>query len=176
MANIVPLDGVTCLVDVGGGHGSLINEIVSRVPHIKGICFDLPEVIAQSQFNHGNITLVGGSFFQAESFPKGADAALLAAVLHDWSDEHCLKILKNVRSILPAGGKLFISENIITNVPARTLLVDIEMLWLVTGRERTENEFSEIAGKAGFQFKKFHKNESEGMHVLEYVAEPNIKH
>jgi len=172
MSHKVPLDGVTCLLDVGGGHGTLVKAIVARVPHIKAISFDLPEVVNQSPVkdHDPSITLVGGNFFKPETFPKGADGALLATVLHDWSDEHCVTILKNVRSALPTGGKLFISEHIISNTPGRMVLMDIEMLWLATGRERSKEEYSEIAGKAGFRFKMIHKNESEGAHVLEYVA------
>eukprot|EP01125_Pyxidicula_operculata_P014166 TRINITY_DN4707_c0_g1_i1.p1 TRINITY_DN4707_c0_g1~~TRINITY_DN4707_c0_g1_i1.p1 ORF type:complete len:332 (-),score=64.89 TRINITY_DN4707_c0_g1_i1:77-1072(-) len=170
MANVVPLDGVKVIMDVGGGVGTLAHRILERTPTIeKAICFDLPEVVKESPLKDDRLELVGGNFFKPETFPKGADAAVVATVLHDWSDEESITIMKNTRSALPEGGKFFISENIISNTPSPVLALDIEMLLMVTGRERTLQEFNDMASKASFKFVKLHQSPAAAS-VIEYVA------
>ncbi|KAJ7965002.1 putative O-methyltransferase [Quillaja saponaria] len=99
---------IESLVDVGGGTGTFVTQVVKSYPHIKGINFDLPHVVATAQDHKGVITHVGGDMFQL--IPK-VDAVSLMYVLHDWSDEECIKILKNCRKAIPEqNGKVIIVD------------------------------------------------------------------
>ncbi|XP_058772103.1 cathecol O-methyltransferase 1-like isoform X2 [Vicia villosa] len=95
-------DNVKKLVDVGGGLGVNINSVTSKYPHIKGINFDLPHVIEHAP-SYPGVEHIGGDMF--ESVPKG-DAIFMKWILHDWSDEHCLKLLKNCYDAIPDDGKV----------------------------------------------------------------------
>ncbi|XP_064979908.1 flavone O-methyltransferase 1-like [Musa acuminata AAA Group] len=144
---------VKVLVDVGGGTGGTLGLIISEYPHIKGVNFDLPHVISDARPCPG-IENVSGNMF--ESVPTG-DAIFIKWILHDWTDEHCLKILKNCWEALPQNGKVIVVESIVPVLPKPTpeaqnvCLVDIVMLTANPGgRERTEEEFQELAREAGF--------------------------
>lgn len=147
-------EGLSTLVDVGGGTGATLNMIISKHPTIKGINFDLPHVIEDAPAYNG-VEHVGGDMF--ESVPKG-DAIFMKWICHDWSDEHCLKFLKNCYASLPDHGKVIICEYILpvapeTNHAARTVFhVDAIMLaHNPGGKERTEQEFEGLAKGAGFE-------------------------
>ncbi|KAJ6859348.1 caffeic acid O-methyltransferase family protein [Populus alba x Populus x berolinensis] len=100
-------DDVETVVDVGGGTGGHLAEIVKAYPHIKGINFDLPHVVAAAPAYNG-VSHVGGNFF--EVIPN-ADSIFMKWVLHDWGDEYCVKILKNCRKAMPEKtGKLILLE------------------------------------------------------------------
>ncbi|KAG0579616.1 hypothetical protein KC19_4G110200 [Ceratodon purpureus] len=145
---------VKCLVDVGGGVGGALAQIVSAHPHIRGRNFDLPHVISTAPQIPG-VEHVAGSFF--ESIPSG-DATLLQTVLHDWGDADCITILKNCHKALPENGRVLIREHVIDpsrNSAAKTgaaLNVDVLMLGLFQGRgrERTRAEWKCLLGAAGF--------------------------
>nr|WKU83439.1 corynanthe 9-O-methyltransferase [Hamelia patens] len=141
------------LVDVGGGLGITLNAIISKYPGIRGINFDLPQVIKDAPIRTGVENLPGDMF---EYVPKG-EAILLKNILHDWTDEHCLKLLKNCYNALPEHGKVIVIEMILPTSPENDLLsravffVDIMMLALTSGgRERTLKEFDALAKGAGF--------------------------
>lgn len=147
-------EGLSTLVDVGGGTGATLNMIISKHPTIKGINFDLPHVIEDAPAYNG-VEHVGGDMF--ESVPKG-DAIFMKWICHDWSDEHCLKFLKNCYASLPDHGKVIVCEYILpvapeTNHAARTVFhVDAIMLaHNPGGKERTEQEFEGLAKGAGFE-------------------------
>ncbi|CAH9146721.1 unnamed protein product, partial [Cuscuta epithymum] len=106
-------EGLKSLVDVGGGTGSTLNMILSKHPNIKGINFDLPHVIQDALPYHG-IEHISGDMFV--SVPEG-DAIFMKWICHDWSDDHCLKFLKNCFEALPNDGKLIIAECILPEQP-----------------------------------------------------------
>ncbi|CAH9143024.1 unnamed protein product [Cuscuta epithymum] len=151
-------NGLKSLVDVGGGTGATLNMILSKYPDIKGINFDLPHVIHDALPYHG-MEHIGGDMFV--NVPKG-DAIFMKWICHDWSDDHCLKFLKNCFKALPENGKMIIMESIIPEEPdtspttRNVIHADILMLaYNPGGRERTEKEFEVLSKNAGFiQFRK----------------------
>ncbi|BFG23611.1 hypothetical protein CerSpe_098850 [Prunus speciosa] len=147
-------EGLTSIVDVGGGTGAVVNMIVSKYPSIKGINFDLPHVIEDAP-QYPGVEHVGGDMFV--SVPKG-DAIFMKWICHDWSDEHCLKFLKNCYAALPDNGKVILGECILPVAPDSSLatkgVVHIDVIMLAHnpgGKERTEQEFQALAKGAGFQ-------------------------
>jgi hypothetical protein len=135
---------------VGGAHGSLISAIVQSHPHLKGILFDLPEVIETVSVND-KIQPIVGSFF--ESVPSGGDAYLLRWIIHDWDDEKSLLILKNCHQAMPNHAKLLLVESIIPpgNEPSFAKFADVIMLLLTGGRERSEEEYRSLLQSSGFE-------------------------
>jgi hypothetical protein len=138
------------IVDVGGAQGSLISTIVQSYPHLKGILFDLPEIIATVNVDE-NIQPIAGNFF--ESVPSGGDAYLLRAIIHDWDDEKSSLILKHCHQAMPDRGKLLLVESIIPsgNEPSPTKFIDVLMLMMTSGRERTEEEYRLLLRANGFE-------------------------
>ncbi|KAI3470896.1 hypothetical protein Pfo_027559 [Paulownia fortunei] len=147
-------EGLKSLVDVGGGIGATLNMITSKYPSIKGINFDLPNVIEHAPSYPGVEHVVGDMFV---SVPKG-DAIFMKWICHDWNDEQCLKLLKNCYKALPKNGKVILAEYILPEFPETGLptnnvvLFDVIMLaHCPGGRERTEKEFQALSEGAGFQ-------------------------
>ncbi|CAJ2675629.1 unnamed protein product [Trifolium pratense] len=145
---------IKSLVDVGGGHGININMITSKYTHIKGINFDLPHVIQHAP-SYPGVEHIGGDMF--ESVPNG-DAIFMKWILHDWSDERCLKLMKNCYDAIPDDGKVIVLEALLPIMPKNEAAwksisqMDIVMMNLVpAGKERTEQEFMDLATKAGFR-------------------------
>ncbi|KAG5009001.1 hypothetical protein AAZX31_07G047500 [Glycine max] len=141
------------LVDVGGGLGVTLNIVTSKYPHIKGINFDLPHVIEHASTYPG-VEHVGGDMF--ESVPQG-DAILMMCVLHDWSDEWCLKVLKNCYASIPSDGKVIVVDGILPFEPKTTgaskSISQFDVLMMTTnpgGKERSEEEFMALAKGAGY--------------------------
>ncbi|XP_057445228.1 isoliquiritigenin 2'-O-methyltransferase-like [Lotus japonicus] len=154
--------GVSTLVDVGGGVGQVLEQVISQYPSMKGINFDLPQVI-QHASPHPGIEHVSGDMF--ESVPNG-DAILLKRVCHNWPDEDCVKVLKICHKALPEHGKVIIVDTIYPEVPNSSItsqcvsVVD-NLMFLVHGaKERTENEFRSLCSSSGFS--KFHVASSTG--------------
>ncbi|KAK7854531.1 xanthohumol 4-O-methyltransferase [Quercus suber] len=146
-------DSVGSLVDVGGGIGSGLAEIVKSYPHIKGINFDLPHVAATAPIYDG-ITHVGGDMFH--SIPN-ADAIFMKWILHDWSDDNCVKILKNCRKAIPKETGKVIIVGVVLQPDGDGLFDDtgfvFDLLMLAHtsgGRERTELEWKKVLEGAGF--------------------------
>lgn len=154
LENYKGFEGLSTLVDVGGGIGATLNMIISKHPTLKGINFDLPHVIHDAP-SHEGVEHVGGDMFV--SVPKG-DAIFMKWICHDWSDEHCLKFLENCYAALPDHGKVIVCEYILPVAPetshaARTVFhVDAIMLaHNPGGKERTEQEFEALAKGSGFE-------------------------
>jgi O-methyltransferase domain/Dimerisation domain len=139
------------IVDVGGAQGSLLTAILQAHPRQKGILFDLPEVIANVRLDDVKIQPVAGNFF--ESVPSGGDAYLLCWIVHDWNDEKAGKILRNCHQAMPDDGKLLLFEGIISagNEPSSLKFMDLIMLVLTGGRERTEEEYRSLLRSSGFE-------------------------
>ena len=145
------------VVDVGGGYGTLLAAILRDNPTTRGMLFDVPHVIdaAQGFLSATGVadrcTRVAGDFFAA--VPAGGDAYVLSQILHDWEDEQCLTILKHTRQVMPKNGKLLVVELVIPpgNEPFFGKWLDLHMLAIPGGRERTEAEYSALFRDAGFE-------------------------
>jgi O-methyltransferase domain len=144
-------------VDVGGATGNLLAAILSRHPGPRGVLFDLPHVVRdapallQARGVADRVSIEPGSFF--ETVPKGGDAYILSHVIHDWSEAQCLTILGHVRKAMQPSGRLLIVEMVLPagDAPHPGKLLDIMMLLGPGGQERTEAEYAELLGKAGFR-------------------------
>ncbi|KAC4319862.1 hypothetical protein FH972_027217 [Carpinus fangiana] len=147
-------EGLSSLVDVGGGVGSTLNMIVSDYPSIKGINFDLPGALRNARSYKG-IEHVGGNMF--EEVPKG-DAIMLKQILHNWEDEECVEILRNCYKALGEGRKVIVINPFAPPVAPETTVVgrfasqcdSIMFSMPGGGKERTEMEFKALALAAGF--------------------------
>jgi hypothetical protein len=145
------------IVEVGGGSGALLAAILQIAPKLRGILLDLPYVIEQAR--HAPLLasfatrceFAGGSFFDA--IPAGADAYILKHVIHDWDDERAAQILANCRKAMGPGGKLLVVERVVgpPNQPDPAKLMDIEMMVLPGGLERSEPEWRKLFAASGFQ-------------------------
>ena len=163
------------VVDVAGGHGSLIQAILAANPNLQGILFDVPAAIreASASFERAGLTarcqLVEGSFF--ESVPPGADAYILSRILHDWTDEQSIAILKKCRDAMTRGATLLLIERVLDSVnpSAEATLTDIHMLVMTGGRERTVAEFESLLVASGFGLARAIPTRS-AVHVVEAVA------
>jgi hypothetical protein len=149
--------GLRTLVDVGGGRGALLSAVLAANPGLRGVLYDQPEVVAESGpvFKEAGVaeraTAQGGSFFDA--VPPGGDAYLLSNIIHDWDDEPSVRILSKVRAVLPADGRVLLVEAVLpTDRPALNVkLMDLDMLVLCGGRQRTEAEFAALLADAGLR-------------------------
>jgi hypothetical protein len=148
--------GIETLVDIGGGTGNLLTTILAANPELKGVLYDLPHVAAEarSQIERKNLSdrcqIVSGSFF--ESVPSGGDAYMMSHIIHDWDEEKCVRILQNCRKAIPDNGRLLLVEMVVPegNDFHPSKLLDLIMLTVPGGKERTEKEYAELFGKAGF--------------------------
>ena len=141
---------------MGGGQGALLRGILERYPQATGVLFDLPSVVADARELRESAAaarceLVGGDMFQ--SVPAGGDAYILRVIIHDWSDAEAIQILRNCRRAIADDGKLLLIESVVkpSNEPDFAKWLDLNMLVLLTGRERTEVEFRDLYAAAGFR-------------------------
>jgi hypothetical protein len=144
------------IIDVGGGQGGLLAEILKRHSNVRGTLFDLPEVVRNPVYLSKEAfpaqwATVGGDFFQA--VPTGGDAYVLKRILHDWSDEQCVRILRCCCAAMDDHARLLVVDAVVPtgNTPHPGKVMDILMMVFAEGRERTEKEFRELFGKAGLQ-------------------------
>lgn len=145
------------LVDVGGGYGALLAAILQSNPDTRGILFEQPRVVASAEKQlvaagvADRCTFVGGDFFAA--VPEGGDAYVLSQILHDWDDERCVAILRQCRQVMPGHGKLLVVELVLPagDEPSLGKWLDLHMLVLLGGRERTAAEYDTLFGAAGFK-------------------------
>ena len=148
LAAVAWRDGET-VVDVGGGNGALLLELLSRRPGLRGIVFDLPETNRDESVFDDRIQFVAGSFF--ERVPPG-DTYVLSAILHDWDDEHAAAILQTIRASAQPGARVLIGETVIApgNEPSGAKWLDLLMLAL-GGRERDEAQWRTLLAAGGFE-------------------------
>jgi hypothetical protein len=146
--------GCGTIVDVGGGQGLLLRGILERYPDTSGVLFDLPTVVKDADaFRESAVAdrsqVVGGDMFRA--VPSGGDTYIMKMIIHDWNDTEAIQILRNCRQAMPANGKVLVCEAVLqpSNVPDPAKWADLNMLVLVTGRERTEDEFRGLYAAAG---------------------------
>lgn len=145
------------IVDVGGGHGTLLSSILHRAPAARGVLYDLPSVVegAYATFQTAGVadraTSAGGSFL--ERVPDGGDAYVLKNIIHDWDDENSTEILRNIRTAIAPNGRLLLLEMVLPE-RATTFIgfqLDLEMLVTVGGKERTRTEYANLLARAGFR-------------------------
>ena len=150
--------GAGRIVDVGAADGALIASILSSTPGTTGIAFDLPHVVAEAEatvkgYGLGDrLTTQGGSFF--ETVPAGADTYLLSMVLHDWNDVDATRLLANIRAAASPGARVLAFELVMptTDAPHMSKMIDLTMLGMLNGRERTDAEMQTLFEGAGFVY------------------------
>jgi len=150
-------------VDVGGSHGGLLLRLLAEHPEARGILFDLPHVAAQvaaavrAAPQGDRVEVIGGSFFEAV---PAADLYLLKMILHDWDDEECVAILRNIRKAIPPGGRIAVIDHLLPERPEPTegLGIDLAMLVWDTGRERKLSEFEALFDASGFRLDRVTEN------------------
>jgi SAM-dependent methyltransferase len=152
---VIDVSDATTVVDVGGAHGSFALAMLAKHPGLDAIVFDLPHSLpgaraaAAEQGLEGRLSAVAGDFFKA--VPQG-DIMLLKFILHDWSDDDCVRILSNCRDALRPGGRIVITEIVIDDhAPGIAPLMDIAMLASAGSRERTLDEFDALLTRAGLR-------------------------
>lgn len=147
------------LVDVGGAYGELLTTVLEAHPALHGVLLDLPHVVAQAETAiaargvRQRCRLVGGDFFA--EVPAGGDVQLLKQVLHDWDDEHAVQLLQQCERALAPGGTLLAVEMVLPadNRPSAVQAMDLNMLVMLGGRERTADEYAALFSAAGFELK-----------------------
>ena len=151
--------GIGTLMDIAGGHGAILCEVLSRYPKMKGILFDMPNVVEEAKGHIRSLKMdqrcatMSGDFF--EKIPAGADAYYMQHIIHDWADEPALKILENCRRALEGrkGVRLLIVDSVVPENSDFHLSkwLDLEMLLMPGGRERTEGEWRKLFARTGFE-------------------------
>ena len=157
IVDVYDFSGIHTLTDVGGGLGVLMAEILIANPLMEGIVADTPSVIQktgkkiQARGIEDRCQAVECDFF--EKIPAGSDAYLMSNILHDWPDEQCRIILTNCHRAMKTESKLLVVEMVIApgNEPSVAKLLDLEMLVITGGRERTEAEFNNLFVWTGFK-------------------------
>ena len=145
------------IMDVGGGNGSMTIAILERTPDSRGVVVDLPYIEGPARERIRAAGLEGRCRFEPMSFfervPEGADVHMMKFVLHDWNDEESLRILRNCRSAIAKDGRLVVIENVVPDSiePAMVHMMDLNMLVMTGGIERTAREYGELFAKAGFR-------------------------
>lgn len=159
MLDAYDFSDINTLADIGGGNGSLLITVLAKYPKMRGILYDLAGVTERAKANlqaglADRCQVIGGNFF--ESIPTGADAYLMRHIIHDWDDEKSTKILQNVHRAMGKGGRLLVVEGVIEpgNDPSFGKLLDLAMLVIPGGKERTEEEYRKLYEAGGFRLAK----------------------
>ncbi len=145
------------VIDVGGGSGNMIVNVLRRHPDARGVTYDMPHVVAEAQrrFEAEGLAdrarVEGGSFF--DGVPAGGDLYLLSHIIHDWDEARCVRILEHCRAAKAPGDKVLLVEMVVTppNVPHPAKMLDLVMLTVPGGRERTQEEYQALLAKAGLR-------------------------
>jgi hypothetical protein len=149
--------GISSIVDIGGGHGTLLEKILQFNPGMKGTVFDTASTIERAKEQLGNnaqgrrFSYAAGDFFT--SVPHGADAYLLCGVIHDWDDNHAITILRNCRSAMTRNSRVLLVDMIVPDegLASFSKFLDLNMLVMNGGRERTKAEFCALLNAAGYR-------------------------
>jgi 16S RNA G1207 methylase RsmC len=148
---------ISKIVDVGGGHGSLIASILKTNPKMRGVLFDAPPVIEGARHRLKDEGLAerceatAGDFF--DSVPSGGDVYIVKWIIHDWDDEQSVSILKNCHRAMAENGRLLLVEAVVPDgsEPHFSKYMDLNMLIMTGGRERTEDEYRTLLEASGFK-------------------------
>ncbi|TYB64313.1 SAM-dependent methyltransferase [Nonomuraea sp. PA05] len=147
--------GSGAVVDVGGGHGGFLLEILRRRPGLDGVLMDEEHVVAGHRLDteevKGRWRLAPGDFFT--EVPAGANVYVVKRILHDWDDDGCVTILRNCRRAMVPGGRILVVDAVIPpgNEPHQAKAVDMMLMTAFPGRERTEPEFARLLAAAGLR-------------------------
>lgn len=148
--------GLETIVDVGGSRGALLLALLATNPSLRGTVLDLPEVIdvsrreVEGHAHADRLEFTAGSFF--ESVPTGADAYVLKHILHDWPDRECSKILGVIREAIPDHGRLLVFDALLVpEAPPWAHWLDVHMMVLQNGKERSPDEFAALFAASGFE-------------------------
>ncbi|MFW6193261.1 MAG: methyltransferase [Gemmatimonadota bacterium] len=166
VADAYDFSGFDTIVDVGGGTGNLLTTILGEHPGPDGVLFDLPHVVEEAaelierRGLDDRISRVPGDFF--EQVPEGGDAYVLSHIVHDWPEERCLEILGNCRDAIAPAGRLLIVEMVLPDdgPPHPGYELDMVMLALTGGRERTAGEYADLLAGADFRVERVVPTES----------------
>jgi hypothetical protein len=156
MLDAYDLSGIATLADIGGGLGTNLTAALGRYPAMRGLLFDQPHVVERARSRlkaagvAGRCTVEGGNFFEA--VPRGADAYLLGHILHDWDDAKAGLILDNLRRAMPAKARLLAVEYVLPEGDGVSFgkLLDLHMMVVLGGLERTEAEYRRLFADHGF--------------------------
>ena len=143
------------IADIAGGRGHLLRAILKQSPRTQGILFDQPHVVAEVKpSKEEKLTVIGGNFF-TDSMPQ-AEAYLLMNIIHDWADEESIKILSGIRKQMPARARVLLIETVVPTTPGPHLSkeLDIAMMVLPGGKERTQEEYAALAAKCGLRLQR----------------------
>jgi len=157
VAEAYDFSGIGTLVDIGGGSGNLLVTVLKANPQLRGVLYDLPHVAAEAERNVAAAGLADrcrvarGDFFEA--VPHGGDAYLLSHIIHDWDEDGCLRILANCRGAMGDRGRLLIVESVLRpgDEPDPGKILDLVMLVVPGGQERSEQEYRALLDKGGFR-------------------------
>ena len=147
--------GFGLIGDIGGGSGHLLRAVLDASPNARGILFELPRVIEEAAGAASErLTLQAGDFFR-DALPS-CDAYLLMEIIHDWGDEESVAILRAVRRAAPAHARLLLIETIVPDDPGPdwSKMLDIHMLVLLGGKQRTRQEYEVLFDRVGFSFER----------------------
>jgi hypothetical protein len=144
------------VADVGGGNGSLLRKLLAKFPTVRGMLIDLPAVVERARPLMQSAGLLERCDLQTADFfkaiPGGADIYLFRHIIHDWTDEQCRVILTNLRKAIAPTGKLIVAEMVIPPGNERSFgkFLDLNMLIMPGGKERTEDEYRTLFERSGF--------------------------
>lgn len=160
VAKAYDFSAVQVIADVGGGQGGVLRAILARHPGVEGVLADLPRVIEQARPLFEAAGLAGRYRVNAADFfnevPGGADLYLLKSVLHDWNDEQCGAILRTCRKAMSPRARLLIVERVLPERAAdasATIMLDLHMMAVLGGRERSLEDFRRLAISAGLELR-----------------------
>jgi hypothetical protein len=156
--------------DIAGGRGHLLRGILEAAPTSKGILFDLPHVVKEaSDLASARLTLQAGDFFK-DRLPN-CDAYILMEIIHDWPDKEAVAILQAVRRAANPGGALFLVETVVPADlgPDWSKMLDIHMLTLLGGKQRTLQEYQTLLEQSGFAFQREIDTDA-GISIIEALA------
>jgi hypothetical protein len=155
--DVYDFSGIGTLVDVAGGHGAVLTTILNAYPRMRGVLFDLEHVVVGAAARIEAMGLAercrteSGDFFTG--VPAGGDAYVMKHIVHDWDDERAVAILRNIRTAMGGKrGRVILLESVLRpgNAPDFGKIIDLEMMVMPGGRERTADEFRGLFASAGF--------------------------
>jgi predicted transcriptional regulator len=164
---------VNTVCDVGGGQGHLLCSLLVKYPHLKGTVIELDSVIKNNDLLwdekmgvKDRCNYVGGNMF---SKVPAADAYIMKMILHDWSDDECVKILSNIYNAASENGRILIAEHLVPGPeePHFSKLFDIHMMCVATGKERTVEEYADLLKKTGWNHANTFHSQSGLMGIIE---------
>jgi O-methyltransferase domain/Dimerisation domain len=159
VSSVYDFSNAETIADIAGGHGILLAKVLQKNPGAKGVLFEQPQVlegnILQKEGVADRTELVSGDFFA--EIPVVADVYLMKFIIHDWNDEQSITILSNLAKSAPQGAKVLLVETVVEeddNAPSLSKVMDLNMLVMTGGRERTATEYAALFEKTGFRLEK----------------------